>query len=112
MRLPESIGTLDFGDWIHGLLAAIIGGGASAVSSGFVVTMKDPEHYQLMSANFFQLVGTVFVVAGVLNGMAYLRQKPVPDFKTTTVIEERSPHTSTITTVVQEVAKTPEVPKP
>ena len=84
MKLPLGFGEIDFTDWFRGLMAAFIGGGASAVSAGFVVSAKDPAHYALGSANFFQVAGSVFLVSGTINAAAFLRTKPIPDMKTVT----------------------------
>lgn len=84
MELPLGFGNIDFTDWIRGLVAAFIGGGAAAVSAGFVVSAKDPQHYALGSASFFQVAGSVFLVSGTINAMAFLRTKPIPDLKTVT----------------------------
>lgn len=96
------IGTLDWGDWFYGLFAAIIGGGMSAITSGVIVNMLDPDKFQAGSPAFWKLVGSMFLANAVYSGAMFLRQKPLPTVKVTTV-EERSPHTTTVTTV-EEVA--------
>lgn len=47
MNLPLGFGRLDVSDWVRGLMAAFISGGASAVTSGVTVNMLDPEHYNI-----------------------------------------------------------------
>lgn len=66
--------------WIHGVLAAFIGGGAGAVSAGFTAAMIDPQKFNLNDqlGNFFKMVGITFVVSGTLTTMAYLKQSPLP----------------------------------
>jgi hypothetical protein len=68
MKLPLGFGNIDFTDWARGLLAAFISGGAGGVSAGFVVSSKDPQHYAMGTANFFEVVGWVFLTTGFLNG--------------------------------------------
>src|ERR1019366_5477680 len=84
MKLPLGFGELDFTDWMRGCASAFIGGGASAVTSGFVVSMKDPEHFTMGTMNFFQLVGAVFIMAGALGFFAYLAKNPLPAVKAIT----------------------------
>lgn len=80
-NLPLGFGTLDYSDWVRGLASAFIGGGASAVTSGIVVSLKDPAHYAPGTADFFQLVGSVFAMSGLVSAMTFLRQKPIPELK-------------------------------
>jgi hypothetical protein len=76
MNLPNGFGRLDFGDWLYGLGAAFIGGGAGAVSAGLGVSMLDPKDWNLGTGKLYALVGSVFVINGLLNMMAFLREKP------------------------------------
>ena len=84
MKLPFGFGDLDTSDWIRGMVAAFIGGGAGAVTSAFSVTAVDPEHFQMGGTKFFEVAGMVFLITGFLNMMAFLRTKPIPDMKTVT----------------------------
>ena len=81
MRLPLGFGSLDFGDWIRGLMSAVISGGASSVTAGFVVGAKDGDHFAVGSWNSIELMGTVFLATGILSGFNFLRTKPLPDVK-------------------------------
>jgi hypothetical protein len=81
MNLPNGFGRLDFSDWLYGLGAAFIGGGAGAVSAGLGVSMLDPKDWNLGTGKLYALVGSVFVINGLLNMMAFLREKPLPDIK-------------------------------
>ncbi len=105
MKLPAGFGDLDFSEWVRSLLAAFIGGGAGGFAGGIVVTVKDPEHYAMWSWNFFQVVGSVFLVSGFMNAMAFLRTKPLPEVKhvTTTVRTTEMVFPATkVETIIQE----------
>lgn len=80
-KIPLGFGNLDFSDWLRGLVSAFIVGGSSAVTSGVVVSLKDPVHYAPGTLDFFELVGAVFAMSGLMGAMAFLRQKPLPDLK-------------------------------
>jgi hypothetical protein len=106
MTLPLGLGTLDFGDWFKSLVAAFISGGASAVTSGLVVSLSDPKDYAIGTAKFFTLVASVFVMSGTMNMLSFLRTKPIPDTKAvTTTVTTAGRATDTnpvITTKVEE----------
>ena len=87
MHLPLGLGRIDFTDWVRGVFAAFISGGASAVTSGVVVSSKDPSHYAPGSLDFFELVASVFFMNGLIGMMFFLREKPLPDIVTTTETE-------------------------
>jgi hypothetical protein len=80
-QLPAGLGNLDWSDWIKGIVAAFVGGGAGAVTSGVVVSLGDPQQYNMGTQKFYVLVGTVFAMSGMMNMMAFLRTKPLPDVK-------------------------------
>lgn len=90
MQLPSSLGELDFGNWIYGLGAAFIGGGASAFSAGISTILVDPHDFTIYTAKFWAVVSTTFVVSGFLSMMAYLHTKPLPDIKTTTTTSKKT----------------------
>lgn len=109
--LSQLIGTvdgdwhnLDWDNWLYGLVAGFIGGGSSAVVSGFVVGIQDPKDYNFANRKFYTLISSVFVASGLLNMFAYLKQHPLPD--KTVITMERTEHTEnppmTITTKVEE----------
>lgn len=78
--MAEDANASSWGIWLHGLLAAFIGGGSGAVSAGFSVSMVDPDHFNTGNG-LHQLVHTMwltFIVSGLLTTFAYLKQSPVP----------------------------------
>lgn len=110
-----NFGNLDTGEWLRGLISAFIVGGSSAVTSGIVVSLKDPQHYSPGTADFFQLVGAVFLMSGLMGAMAFLRTKPLPDVKRveTSVQTTEIPGKPTATvTTVKETAVVPVVAPP
>lgn len=74
-------GQLDFGDWIKGLVAAFIGGGAGAFSAGLSAIVVDQHDFNIYTSKFWELVLGTFVIGGLVPFFAYLHQKPVPDTK-------------------------------
>jgi hypothetical protein len=74
-------GHLDFGEWIRGLVAGFVQGGAGAVTSGLTVSAMDPHDYNLGGGlrKLMGLMVAMFVVNGFLGAMSYLRNKPVPE---------------------------------
>jgi len=100
--LPFGFGELDWGDWVHGVIAAFLGGGASAFSAGVANVLNHPTH-GIWNAEFWSEVSTTFVIAGLIALMAFLRTKPAPDKKvvvtTTQTLEQGPPITKT--TVVE-----------
>lgn len=66
--------------WLHGLVAAFIGGGASAVTAGVTAPAIAPGAFnfgaQLLP--LLKLSGALFVVNGLIAATAYLKQSPLP----------------------------------
>ncbi len=83
MQISSALGggTLDFGNWVKGLIAAFIGGGASAFSAGLSSMVVDPHDFTIYSAKFWKLIFGTFVISGLVPFFAYLHNKPVPDTK-------------------------------
>ena len=66
--------------WVHGLVAAFIGGAASAIGSGFASMVSDPAHFNLGAGlgPTFRLMGSAALISGMITAAAYLKQSPVP----------------------------------
>ena len=90
MQISSALGggTLDFGQWFKGLVAAFIGGGASAFSAGLSSMVVDPHDFTIYSAKFWKLILGTFVISGLVPFFAYLHSKPVPDTKEVTNIKK------------------------
>ena len=66
--------------WLHGLAAAFIGGGASAVSAGFANTIIDPDHFNIHQGlgHLSEMMAVTFLISAIMAVMAYLKQSPIP----------------------------------
>lgn len=66
--------------WLHGLVAAFVGGAAGALDSALVLVLVAPQDFNLGSG-FYRLLLTASVFA-LLSGFkvaaAYLKKSPVP----------------------------------
>ena len=71
---------LNWGAWLLGLLAAVIGGGANGIVMGLTSIGVDPEHFNLGSGlkHTLYIAGAAFVISGILSMAFYLKQSPVP----------------------------------
>lgn len=111
-QLPGGLGNLDWSDWIKGIVAAFISGGAGAVTSGVVVSVGDPQQYNMGTQKFYMLVGSVFLMSGVLNMMAFLRTKSLPDVKQReTTVESMDGQIKTTVKETEMVSVPPEAQK-
>ncbi len=68
--------------WLHGLLAAGIGGGASAITSGLTSMGFAPDKFNMSDMkgimHLLGLMAANFIVSGILSIAFYLRQSPLP----------------------------------
>lgn len=75
--------------WVHGLGAAFIGGGAGAVTSGLTSMGFAPDKFNLANAagigHLLGLMAANFIINGALSAMFFLRQAPLPDNDVATV---------------------------
>lgn len=72
--------TQRLGLWLQGVIGGFIGGGASAITAGIVVPAMDKGgDFQMLTWQWFEMVGAMFFTAGVIGAMLYLKQHPVPE---------------------------------
>jgi len=68
--------------WLYGLGSAVVGGGASAVVSGFTAMGFAPDKFNFTSGagvwHFFAMALINFAVSAFLSAMFYLKQSPLP----------------------------------
>jgi len=66
--------------WAHGLGAAFIGGGASAVTAGVSVSAISPQSFNFSNqlVPTLKLMAVLFVFNGLISAFAYLKQSPLP----------------------------------
>lgn len=117
LLLPLGLGELDLANWLRGLVAAIISGGAGAISGGLAVTLKDPNHYNLQDGlgNVMSIMSTAFIINGLIGAAMYLTKSPLPEFKTVTTTVEKTetgpPAKTTTVTTREEKHTEPLAPK-
>ncbi len=85
--------------WLHGLVAAFIGGGAGATG----LAVWKPETFNVHDG-LSNLCGS-FVAIGLTNAFSYLKKSPLPDLIETVTV------TSTQTVTKETTTPTPETPK-
>lgn len=70
---------LDFLGWFYGLMAAIIGGGASSVTAAVSAGFIDPEKFNLTHPMAtIKLMAVVFLLNALMSMFLYLKQSPMP----------------------------------
>lgn len=77
--LPGNLGTLDWSSWTRGILTALIGGGAGAVSAGFGTMVVDPKDFNIYTGKIYLVMLATFCFSGIMSMMQYLHTKPIPD---------------------------------
>lgn len=90
--------------WLYGLGSAVVGGGASAIVSGFTAMGFAPDKFNFTTpsgvGHFFEMAAINFAVSAFLSGMFYLKQSPLPpEGGDTTTITRASVTQTQITTV-------------
>lgn len=109
MKLPLGLGKLDWSEWLMGLGAAVIGGGATAAIAAVSFA---PSHWANHPEELYSMLWSMFGIGCVLNGLMFIRQKPLPSVITTTTGQKLSstPEGTSVTTVtkVKEEFKAPE----
>lgn len=102
---------LDWGNWIYGLTAAIIGGGSTAVVTGVAVVVTDPQHASLR--HLAETTAVVFLFSAVKDAFLFLKQNPLPKIITTTTTETvHQANPTTVVTKTVEQVKVEAEPKP
>lgn len=86
--MPANLTNLEV--WLHGLIAAFVGGGASAVTTGIVAPAIAPQAFNFHEqfSPLLQLMGALFVVNGLMAAFAYLAKSPVPQLEIVTQVEK------------------------
>jgi len=73
---------LNWANWFYGFMAALIGGGAAAVTAGVSASMLAPGQFNLETGHaawsMLKLMGLCFAMNGIISSMAYLKQSPLP----------------------------------
>jgi hypothetical protein len=111
---------LNWASWIYGLFAALIVGGTSAITAGFVAPALAPGQFNYSGDagwTTLKLMSIMFLVNGVIGAAAYLQKSPLPAIETSVAVttqEGTPPKITTTVTTNQPPSQTPapEVPKP
>ena len=85
--------------WLYGFFAALVGGGAGAVTAAFGAMLLTPGQYGtggVAGWNSLKLMGITFLVSGVFSAFAYLSRSPLPPVDTTATVTT----TATVSTTV------------
>jgi hypothetical protein len=75
---------LDWSHWLYGLFAALIGGGAAAVTAAFSAIVLTPGQYGISGDgawNSLKLMGLTFIISGFIAAFAFLKQSPLPSIE-------------------------------
>lgn len=111
--MANPLRTLDWGNWLYGLFAGGIGGGATAVYGAFAASAID-AHFAFGTANSMKLMAMMFAMSFLKDAALYLKQNPLPAIRTVTTVETvertRNPP-ATVTTTVEKTEISPD-PKP
>jgi hypothetical protein len=82
-RLSYFWTNLAWDQWLYGLFSSIIGGGATAASGMFTVMGIDPEKFNFNQPwNLVKASLIMFVVSGLAQMWAYLKQNSLPGIRT------------------------------
>lgn len=91
--------TMDWGNWLYGLIAGLVSAGANAITTGTLLAMTDPDH--VFSSKFWVPILGMFVLSAVKDAGLYLAQHPLPAIVKTTVetTKKKSPTSTVVTTI-------------
>lgn len=94
---------MDWGNWLYGLVAGAVAGGANSVTAGIAASaLDDSRHFQIGSWKSIELMLMTFIMSAAFAMFFYLKQNPMPKIITETKTE--SVTVSRATTVKTEVA--------
>jgi hypothetical protein len=82
MKLPGNLGNLDWSEWTLGLWSAVITGGSAAVVNAIGLVVIDPKDFSAGEGKLWALAGNMFLWAGFMGMLNFLRTKPAPGVKT------------------------------
>lgn len=72
-----------FEKWAYGLVGGCIGGGATTATAWMAMAGSKAAGLDVPSLNF-KALGVIFLSGVVINGLAYLKQSPLPPISTDT----------------------------
>lgn len=86
--MPKLFNNLDWADWFQGMIAAIISGGSTSVTSGIVLSSVDPTVGHTLAIGTWasvRVMFSTFVVSGLWAMFAYLQKNSMPHTRQVTV---------------------------
>lgn len=78
MPIPFGPIVINVEDWVYGLIAAVIGGGAAAAVTGISLSFTDPTKFNIENPHIVRDMCGMFLVAGVSHGFMFLAGRPLP----------------------------------
>lgn len=105
--MTAKLGYLAWDDWLYGLVAAVVGGGSGAVASAAGLMVIDPKTFNLQKSGLlFKTVAVIWAFNGVLQGLAFLRTRPLPELKTVVTTTQKTTQVEPKVKVVETVQET------
>jgi hypothetical protein len=98
------INWFEWGSWLNGLIAALIGGGAQGVVTALGLNYKDPQHWNMQTTALRAQVAYSFGVGATISFFMYLAKNTIPKVFRTEVVGTKTvtaPTGETTTTVLQ-----------
>ncbi len=96
---------LNWAQWLYGLVAALIGGGAGSITSAVGASWLAPGQFGVAGVqgwNSLKLMLLTFLINGAIAAFAYLKQSPLPTPEITVqTTTEPSESTQTTTTTIK-----------
>lgn len=107
---------LDWSNWLYGLFAGMIGGGATAVTGALAASAIDSNDFGFGTSRSVKLMAAMFLMSALKDTCLYLKQNPLPKIITVTTVqttEQISPKATQVTKVEQTtIQKQPPEPPP
>lgn len=101
---------LNWKPWVYGLFAALVGGGAGAISSAGSQVILDPQHSN--PVELLERMGISFVISGLIAVAFYLKQSPLPPLVHIESIEQKIKSLDGGGVVIETKKEISEQPKP
>jgi len=109
MNLPANLGTLDWSNWLRGVIGGFIGGGAGAFGAGSsAMLFLDPAYLASHGTGIvLKLMSGTFLISGITGMMLFLAKEPIPSkIKTVETTKETTQVGTKAPTVVETVKET------
>jgi len=101
MSNGSGFGRLDWGNWLYGLISAIIGGGMTSLGTGLANIVVDPVDFNIYQGlhKLLTVMLVSFLLGAIATGTAFLKTQPLPPvLHTETATVKTDPFGATTTT--------------